>query len=104
MRFCDRLKEIRQKVGMTQAEAAEAAGVAVPSYQRWEYGTFEPRVSELRKLAEAFGVRVSTLLGDEPEVITIKHGPLSLDIPAGSEGFDYLEAKLRELIGDCRAG
>jgi transcriptional regulator with XRE-family HTH domain len=44
--------------GMTQAELAEMVGTKQPSIARTENGKTEPRISFLRRLAEALGARL----------------------------------------------
>ncbi len=62
MGFKENLKNLREAKKMTQAAAAEAAGVAFRSYQNWEAGVREPRLEALKKLADAFGVSADRLL------------------------------------------
>ena len=66
MPFSDNLKRLREIAGLTQAQAAAAAGVAFRSYQNWEMGTREPRIEALRKLAAAFGVSADELIAEKP--------------------------------------
>jgi len=61
----DRLKEERRRAALTQGELAERAGVGITTIVRIERGEIEePRVSTLRKLAEALGVEPRDLLAD----------------------------------------
>jgi transcriptional regulator with XRE-family HTH domain len=60
--FQDNLRNLREKKGWTQTQAADAAGVSFRSYQNWEIGGREPRLDALKKLAEAFGVTTDELL------------------------------------------
>ncbi len=47
----------RVEDGITQAELAERMGVKQPAVARMETGPFDPRLTTLRKLAAALGVR-----------------------------------------------
>lgn len=96
MEFKDRLTEIRRARGLNQADVAERCGVSPDTYRRWEWGKQEPRLTELRAVAAALGVSVAALIGEEPDRITLRHGPLSLDIPATPDGLALLERKLAE--------
>jgi len=59
------LRRERRRAGLTQEELAEAAGVGINTIRRIEQGEIEePRVSTLRKLADALGIRVRDLLED----------------------------------------
>src|SRR5262245_50842438 len=60
--FGRRLRELRDAVGLNQAELAERAGVVPANISRWESGDREPLVSQVRKLADALGVPAEELL------------------------------------------
>lgn len=61
-----RLKELRLKNGLTQAEMAKNFSITVTQYQRYENGKSNPRVEDLVHLADFFGVSVDYLLDREP--------------------------------------
>ena len=42
--------------GLTQPEAATVLGVSLKTVNRWVNGRTEPRMRELRRIQEAFGV------------------------------------------------
>jgi len=50
------LKELREKLFLTQAELGEKAGISLDSINRIETGKQKPRFMTIRKLAEALGV------------------------------------------------
>jgi transcriptional regulator with XRE-family HTH domain len=61
----EKLREERRRAALTQGELAEKAGVGINTIVRIETGGItEPRVSTLRKLAEALGVHPRELLED----------------------------------------
>src|SRR5262245_24767287 len=62
MAFGERLRELREKAGLSQSGLAEAAGVPIDSVQNWEQGRIRPRIEALGKLARALGVTVDELL------------------------------------------
>lgn len=59
----NKLKEIRLAREMTQAEVAEAVGIAESAYQRYEYGRL-PTVITAIKIARALKSTVEELWGD----------------------------------------
>ncbi len=61
--FCQRLKESRLSVGMTQRQIADALSIAQPSYIRYENGSSEPTLENLVKIADILDVSVDFLLG-----------------------------------------
>jgi transcriptional regulator with XRE-family HTH domain len=64
----NRLKYHRVSTGKTQAEAAKAAGVTQPTYQRWEADRVEVPKPALAKLAKFFKATQAELLGTHPPV------------------------------------
>ena len=61
-----RLKHFRVMNAETQTQAAKAAGVTQPTYQRWETGKAEIPKSHLAKLAKHFKTTELELLGRHP--------------------------------------
>lgn len=65
MDFGQRLRSLRAKANMTQAELAQKLDVSRPAVGSWESGKIRPRLDKLSQLAELFGITVSELM-DEP--------------------------------------
>lgn len=65
MRFSEKVRDIRKKLGYSQRELSERVGVSLRSVCSYEAGSVTPRGAILRKLAEALGVTVEYLLNDE---------------------------------------
>jgi transcriptional regulator with XRE-family HTH domain len=59
----DRLKELRERKLLTQAELGAAAGVSRDQVSRIERDEVDPRFSTIRKLARALDVDPSELTG-----------------------------------------
>jgi len=49
---------------MTQMQLAEIIGVSVDSIRRYEAGTREPRLSELKKMSEIFDCTIDDLVAN----------------------------------------
>ncbi|MCL2674417.1 MAG: helix-turn-helix domain-containing protein [Defluviitaleaceae bacterium] len=64
-----KLKKLRLEKGVTQKQIADYLGVASHSVQRFEYGTNNPSLENIVKLAEFFEVSTDYLLGvsDNPQ-------------------------------------
>ena len=62
-----RLKDVRQRKALTQAQLAERAGVNRVTIARIEGGKDEPFPTTVRKVADALGVEPEELLGVEAE-------------------------------------
>lgn len=60
----NRVREYREKRGLTQQQLAEAAGVSVRTISYVESGR-DVKVSTMRDIARALGVQVSTLVPEE---------------------------------------
>ena len=55
------LRELRLRRYLSQAELAERVGVTEVTIHSWETGKRVPRLGNLRRLAEALGVKVETV-------------------------------------------
>lgn len=51
-----KLQAARKALGMTQAQVAKEIGITEEAYQRYEYGTREPKVRTAILIADALGV------------------------------------------------
>lgn len=58
-----RLAAIRVELGFTQQQVAEQLGTTQQAVGRWEKGTSEPTLAQLRDLAMMFGCAVTDLMG-----------------------------------------
>jgi transcriptional regulator with XRE-family HTH domain len=66
--FPDRLRNAREKKGLSQAQLAERAGFQPSAISHFESGRRSPSFENLNKLADALGVTIDYLLGriEEP--------------------------------------
>ncbi len=60
-----RIAEARRRKGMSQAELAGLLSISFQAVSRWERGESMPEIYRLRPLAEALGITLDELLGDE---------------------------------------
>lgn len=63
----DRIREAREKAGMTQAEFARALGVTQGAVYQWENGLTSPRLKVLVTMAELLKVPLNDLICGEGE-------------------------------------
>ena len=61
--FGKRLKALREAKGLKQREMAEAMGLKLRQYQRYEYGEIGVPLEALNFFADYFGVTTDYLLG-----------------------------------------
>ena len=55
-----RLRELRNKSGLTQNEIANKLGVSGQTILNWENGIYEPKINQLIELADLFDVTVDS--------------------------------------------
>ena len=60
----DKLKELRRKSGLSQAELAKTLGIPQTTYSNYETGRGSPPLPTLKKLAEFYGVTADSILGE----------------------------------------
>ena len=51
-----KIREYREKQGLSQKELAEALGIDQSAVSNWERGISEPTAFNIRRLADLFGV------------------------------------------------
>lgn len=61
--FTERLIILRQALNDSQTDVAKKININLRTYQRYEYGEREPRMSELIALADYFEVSLDYLVG-----------------------------------------
>jgi len=64
------LRALRTRRGLSLRKLGELSGVHYVSIVRIEAGTLDPRLSTLRRLAEALNVTLSELAGEQPSTTT----------------------------------
>lgn len=92
MDLLERLSELREKRGLTQAEVAEELGVSRQAISRWETGKIKPSTDNLRRLGKLYGVTLDYLMGggvEEPG-----QTPLEPDTPTEQSGAKFRKAGL----------
>ena len=60
--FAQRLRDLRKRAGFSQTELAQLVGVSLLTIFRWENAERQPRLEEIKKLAEVLHVSESELL------------------------------------------
>lgn len=59
--FIKNLISLREGSGLTQSDMAEAAGVGLSTYQKYEYKTANPGLDKIQKIANKLGVSEADL-------------------------------------------
>lgn len=60
-----KIKSLRKKKGITQAEMAKQLGVKQSTVSMWETGKTMPKTKRMRKLAEVLNCTLDDLLKEE---------------------------------------
>ena len=68
--FAERLVVLRKRAGFKQEDLASEVGVSIDTIRRWEGEKQEPRLGELIRIADALGVRINELAGENTETTT----------------------------------
>ena len=63
-----RLKEAREKKGISKAEAARRLNMSKIGYSRYEYGNRTPSIQTVEIIAQCFGTSVDYLLGEADDM------------------------------------
>lgn len=68
----NKLHSTRKRLGMTQAEVAEAAGLADRTYADIERGSVNMRIETILRICQALHITPDDILTTEPSSLTIK--------------------------------
>lgn len=60
----ERIKQLRKREKLTQAQFAERIGACRPSVSNWEKGNYGPNHSAIQKIVSEFKVTIAWLMGE----------------------------------------
>lgn len=80
MTLAKRIKALRSKAGLSQAELADKLVVAREDVAGWESGQSSPDIETLKSLAALFGVSTNDLLGEEGAVLGKTTSHVAVDV------------------------
>jgi transcriptional regulator with XRE-family HTH domain len=83
--FGARLREMREKAGLTQKELAEKTGIGQASISSWEQGLREPLIGNVPILAEALGVEPSEFFTPPDTTETASRGRPGKSLPPAAK-------------------
>ncbi len=61
--YATRIRDLRQKQGLSQQSLGEMLGVSAVSVGKWERGQTQPDIGTLTKMADIFGTSIDDLCG-----------------------------------------
>lgn len=96
--FYKNLKTLREKSGLTQEDAASAAGVNIRTYQRYESGEASPSEKKKALLANAFKTSLAHFYQDDSASESINESRAELLTSLYSVAPTLAEDELREVV------
>lgn len=93
MNIGEQIKTIRQELGMSRRAFSEAAGISDSYLAELEKGKKQPTVNILSKIANAFNISISDILG-ESENPTLPLRPELTELVETAKGFKPQQIKL----------
>lgn len=95
----DNIKKYREQNLMTQKQLADSIGVTDKAISNWERGIRAPKMGQMKKMADIFGIKISLLIGENDFLFgektpAVKWVPIIEYLPrAGSS------VKLEDVVG-----
>lgn len=65
--YMRKLPELRRKKGVTRKDVAAGVGITLGKYDRWEAGKVLPKVGDVDRLTEYYGISIDEMLEITPE-------------------------------------
>lgn len=96
-----RIKEIRQKKGLTQKQLGDMCGIADANIRKYENGKQNPKIETLQKIADALGVSLHELLYSD-ELIELDGIP-AYNIDLTGYSMDEIQQALEKIQNDLKA-
>lgn len=93
-----RLRELRNKSGLTQNEIASKLGVSGQTILNWENGIYEPKINQLIQLADLFEVSVDYLVERKSNINKIDDICKELEKISKEEFIEFVKDSLRNRI------
>ena len=90
MKLCERLIELKESRNLLQKDVANAVGLSLRSYQRYEYGERNPDSDKLIALANYFNVPLDFLVG---RVTKFSKGAVHMDFADIQEVVETINPK-----------
>ena len=92
-----RLRELRNKSGLTQNEIATKLGVSGQTILNWENGIYEPKINQLIQLADLFDVTVDYLIERKVNKKSIDDICKELERIPKENFIDFVKEELKKL-------
>ena len=83
------LIQCRKKHNLIQSDMADSLGITTATYQAYEAGKNEPPLENLRRIAELLHVSADTLIGVNPEKVSIKKNQVQFPSSESEAALQY---------------
>lgn len=99
--FTKNLKSYMEKFDKNQKEMAEIVGVSAPTFHDWLKGKKMPRMNNVQKLADYFGIALSDLIEEKVTPEMEKNSDIMVDVTVRLvEDIDFRNVVLRNMYDD----
>lgn len=96
------LRELRNSIGKTQDQVAEACSISKIALARYETGTRTPRIEIASRLADYYGVSVDYLLGNDNDPKSVQSAPDPAPVADDSQLTQAIMDELRGIPDDMQ--
>ena len=96
MKYGDRLRMLRDKIGLSQKDLTDRLNINRSTYARYETSSTQPDFDTLNKLADFFGVTTDYILGRTNHKKTSQDYKIET-IAAHHDGDEWTEEELDEI-------
>ena len=82
----ENIKFLRKKIGLTQEQMAEKLGIKRSLLGAYEEGRADPRIANLVKFSEIFGITVDQIISSDMTVSAAPIPAVNRDLPGQARG------------------
>ena len=115
MSISKNIRILRKKAGLTQINAANALGVSIATFRRWEAGETAPTGTRIVELAKVLNVDPGEIVGvsasavpatpavpavpavQNDNTLVFEKGELRIEIPASEKGYELFNRLVERL-------
>lgn len=97
MKFCEKLKMLREERNMSQVEFANLLGTSKQVISRYEKGENTPKITTVAHYADVLGVSLEFFMNDNVEKLPEQEKELSPNEPELTEGEEALLELFRKV-------
>lgn len=103
----EKIREYRKKAGLTQKKLGEISGTSERTIQQYETGKRQPRLKQLKKIAEALSLDIKTFIDDYEELPDCRNHIYGTKIDGMIDRIKYYpllfsEEERKELISEMK--